>query len=343
MVFVLKNKYKERMSSSPPPSFKSAFSPFDHMQAALNLGPKSPHSTNKVAATLFGRTKEGQEYIVSRTNYWPDAIFEKFGTETEIGNSSGTIHAETACILANEYATENGSICVTDPFCPNCAKNIAEAGIKNIYIDEDGFDKDFFKRRGDDFDRMSMQICQRAGINVYALNMVTRQSRTILEIPDDYIPVEDSPMMAEPIETINEANLQDIIDTATQQNKRRKFAIAFAKSRNGNNFALTARAHAVIGYSMRQPEEAIDLLTPRGKYSFIQEPVNRLMMYMARKGFTLYDDYLYCSQVPTSREQVNLIGADIKRITIGDTQKCRDSSGFDAMQQLKEAGILDYS
>ena len=317
--------------------------PFLHMQAALDIVSKSPHPTNKIAATLFGINKDRKDFSILRTNHWPDPIYANIGTDIKIGNSSGTIHAETACILSSPYATENASLCITDPFCPNCAKNIAEAGIKNIYLDEDGFDKDFFIRRGDHFDRMSMQICERAGINVYALNMRTKETRTILEIVENYKPVEDSPISAEPIESIHDAIFHDIIQTATIDNKRRKFAIAFAKSKNGNNFALIARAHAVIGYTMHNPEEALDLLTPRGKYSFIQEPVNRLMMYMARKGFTLYPDYLYCSQVPTAREQVNIVGAEIKRITIGDTQKCRNPRGLDAMDMLKKSKILDYS
>ncbi len=313
------------------------------MQTALDLAPKSPHPTNKIAATLFGTDSQGNDFALMRTNHWPDAIYNTIGTDTKIGNASGTIHAETACITASPHATQGASLCITDPFCPNCAKNIAEAGIKNIYLDEHGFGKDFFNRRGDHFDRMSMQICERAGINVYALNMLTKETRTILEIADDYTPIEDSPIMAEPVESINDATFKDIIETASQNNKRRKFAIALARSQKGTNFALIARAHAVIGYTMTKPDEALDLLTPRGKYSFIQEPVNRLMMYLARKGFTLHPEYLYCSQVPTAREQVNLIGADIKRITIGDTQKCRDPRGFDAMAQLKSAKILDYS
>ena len=316
---------------------------FHHMQTALDIVSKSPHPTNKIAATIFGEDERGNEFSIARTNHWPDPIYEKIGTTVKIGNSSGTIHAETACILNADYAVENSSLCITDPFCPNCAKNIAEAGIKNIYLDEDGFDKDFFKRRGDHFDRMSMQICERAGINVFAINMLSKDVRTILEISEDYIPVEDSPIIAEPIESVNEAIFNDVIETATTKNKRRKFAVALIKNDNGNNYALIARAHAVRGYSLQEPEEALDLLVPRGKYSFIQEPVNRLMMYIARKGHTLYEEYLYCSQVPTAREQVNLVGADIKRITIGDTQKCRDPRGLDAMQQLKDANILDYS
>jgi dCMP deaminase len=318
-------------------------SPLTYMQQALDLAPKSPHPTNKIAAVLFGEDRGGREFSIMRTNHWPDPIYEKIGTSIKIGNSSGTVHAETAAIVSTPHATEGSSICITDPFCPNCAKNIAEAGIKNIYIDENGFGKDFFKRRGGDFDKMSMRICERAGINVFAINMLREEITPILEIDKDYQPVEDSPIVKEPVENVSEAIFTDIIESATTKNHRRKFCIAMVEDVKGKRFGLIARAHVAIGYTMEEPTEALDLLTPIGKYSFIQEPVNRMMMHLSRFGYTLYEDYLYCSQVPTSREQVNLVGAEIKRITIGDIQKCRDPHGLKAMQQLKDANILDYS
>lgn len=318
-------------------------SPLTYLQKALDLAPKSPHPTNKIAAVLFGTDDGGEEFSVMRTNHWPDPIYEKIGVDTKIGNSSGTIHAETAAILNAPHATEGCSICITDPFCPNCAKNIAEAGIKNIYIDQDGFDKDFFKRRGDHFDTMSMRMCERAGINVYAINMLREEITTIFEVPDDYTPIEDSPVIKEPVESINDAVFGSVIEEAEDKNKRRKFCIAMVEDNLGNRFALIARAHAAIGYTMQKPDEALDLLTPIGKYSFIQEPVNRMMMYLSRHGYKLYEDYLYCSQVPTSREQVNLVGAEIKRITIGNTQKCRDPQGLKAMQTLGALKILNYT
>ncbi|PJF37693.1 MAG: deoxycytidylate deaminase, partial [Phototrophicales bacterium] len=71
-------------------------------------------------------------------------------------------------------------------------------------------------------------------------------------------------------------------------------------------------------------------------------PINRLLMHFARKGYTLIDDFLYCSQVPTSREQVNLVGANIHRITIGNIQRCRDPYGLRAMEQLRKEKILNY-
>lgn len=316
---------------------------FDHMRTALDIAPRSPHPTNKIAALLSGKTAKNKEYTVVRTNHWPNVINETIGRDIKIGNSSGTVHAETACLLNAEHPTNGASLFITDPFCPNCAKNIAEAGIKTIYIDRDGFDKDFFKRRGDHFEKMSMQICERAGISVYALDMFTDKIVPILEVSEDYKPVEDSPVIKEPIENASDAVLHDIVEKASFYNKRRKYAIALVEDQGGKKYALTARAHAVIGYSMQDPDEALDLLTPIDKYSFIQEPVNRIIMHMARQGYKLVDDYLYCSQVPTSREQVNLVGANIKRITIGDIQKCRDPHGLRAMRQLKEHEILDYT
>ena len=312
------------------------------MEQALKIAPKSPHPTNKIAAALFGKTRKGEDFAVYRTNHWPDEIYEKIGTDTKIGNSSGTIHAETAAILGAKNRIEYASICITDPFCPNCAKNMAEAGIKTIYIDEAGFDKDFFKRRGGHFDKMSMQICERAGIDVYALNMVDETSRTILKIDEGYVPIIDSPIQKEPIENANDAVFSDIIEKATYHNKRRKFTIALVEDENGAKYSLLARAHVVVGYSLERSDEALELLTPIGKYSFIQEPVNRLMMHLSRRGYKLIADYLYCSQVPTAREQVNLVGAEIKRITIGDPQRCRDSAGLDAMEILRSKNILSY-
>jgi len=326
----------QETASKPSPAFR-------HMKTALDIAPRSPHPKNKIAAVLFGTNEKGMECVVIRTNHWPDDIYEKIGTKQKIGNSSGTIHAETACLGNSNFSTEGASICITDPFCPNCAKNMAEAGIKNIYIDQNGFGKDFFKRRGKSFAKMSMQVCEKAGINVYAINMLTEEISTILEIEKNYTPAEDSPIRAEPIESANDAILHDIVEAATQRNHRRKFAIALVEDQAGKRFGLTARAHAVIGYSMEKKDEAQELLTPVGKYSFIQEPVNRLVMHMARKGYRLIDDYLYCSQVPTSREQVNLVGAGIKRISVGDIQKCRDPEGIKAMGLLSKHKILDYS
>jgi len=307
------------------------------MQMAVDMVSTSPHPTNKVAANLFG-----EDWSVTRTNHWPHFIDTKIGRKADIGNSSGTIHAETACILTVPQPTEGASICITDPCCPNCAKNIAEAGIKNVFIDSKGFKKDFFARRGAHFKQMSIDIFKHAGINVYEVNRKEKTVTPIYIAPDGYTPPEDSPIIVEPIQSAVEAVLHIAVGKASQIHHRRKYAMAFAEAIDGTKHLITARAHAVTGYSMTNIDEALEIMTPVDKYSFIQEPVNRLMMFLARKGWRLIDGYLYASQIPTAREQVNIVGAGVRRITIGDMQKSRDPHGHAAMEQLKNAGILQY-
>lgn len=311
--------------------------PYDAMQAAVDIVGTSPHPDNKIAATLFGK-----DWGLSRTNYWPAPILQKFGKDTDIGNSSGTVHAETAVILEAVRPLEGASLAVTDPFCPNCAKNIAEAGIKKIYIDHKGFDKDFFQRRSGHFDTMSMRICEKAGISVYEMWRKDQRLVPIYEAPEQFIPEEDSPVFKEPIGSVNEAVLKEIIAQAYKHHERRKFAIAFAADASGKLFALTARGHAVTGFTMDDPGDIMAAERREDKYTLFQEPVNRILMYLKRHGLVLQDGYLFASQVPTSREQVNLVGAGVGRITIGDVRKSRDPEGLVAMKQLSEAGIVRY-
>lgn len=311
--------------------------PFDYMQDAVDIVASSAHPDNKIAATLFS-----EDWAVSRTNFWPPLIEQMIGRKNQIGNSSGTVHAETACILNAKGVTQGASLCITDPFCPNCAKNIAEAGIKTIYLDHKGFDKDFFKRRSGDFETMSMRICAHAGISVYKIFRKEKKIETIYEPPEGFIPPEDSPIHSEILEVASEEVFKKHIEAAAKIHKRRKFSLCFARGNDGNITCLTARAHPVTGYTMNDPDEALDLLTPIGKYSFIQEPVNRMLMTCARRGLKPMQNYFYCSQIPTSREQVNLVGAGLKRVTIGDMERCRDRYGRLAMEQLSNAGILIY-
>ena len=47
------------------------------------------------------------------------------------------------------------------------------------------------------------------------------------------------------------------------------------------------RSHAVRGYTMLKKEHMNEIEQPEGKYSFIQEPVNRLLMALSRRGLEL--------------------------------------------------------
>lgn len=311
--------------------------PFDAMQAAVDIVASSPHPDNKIAATLFH-----QDWGLSRTNYWPEKILRAFGPNIDIGNSSGTVHAETACILDAVRPTDGASLCITDPFCPNCAKNIAEAGIKKIYIDHKGFDKDFFQRRSGHFDTMSMRICEKAGISVYELWRRDARIVPIYEAPQGYIAEEDSPIYKEPIESASDSIFNTVITEAYRVHERRKFCTVFVKDSAGKLCALTARGHAVTGFTMEDPDDIAAVEQTESKYSLFQEPVNRMLMHLRRHGYQLVEGFFFCSQVPTSREQVNLVGAGIKRITIGDLKKSRDSHGIEAMKQLSSAQVFDF-
>jgi deoxycytidylate deaminase len=306
-------------------------SPFDEMQKAVDVVSTSLHPTNKIAATVFG---EG--FSVSKTNYWPGVIEQAFGQDIDIGSSSGTIHAETACILAAPV-TESASLCITDPFCPNCAKNIAEAGIKTIYIDHKGFDKDFAARRGDHFKNMSMQICERAGINVYELRRKEQTLTPIIEIPDDYKPFNDAPVVISSLSSATQADFLDLI-ADSKANVHEKFAVALAFDNHGKVFGLCAKTHLAVGYTRRI--EAPEFHDPHGKYSFVLEPVNRLLMNAARLGLKIHADYLYTSVVPTSRELVNVVGAGLNKLHLGNPSESRDAEALTAMKQLSDFGIL---
>ncbi len=302
------------------------------MQRAVDIVNSSAHPTNKIAATLFGIDKHSREFSISATNYWPDIIRERIGTEARIGNSSGTIHAETACILQAPY-TDGAALCITDPFCPNCAKNIAEAGIKTIYIDHKGFQKDFIERRAHAFANMAMRICEKAGIAVYELWRKEERLVPIFEPPDGYEPPDEHP-----IKVIPARDFTYLIEQAAQEFKGHKFACALTKDDEGNICGLATRGHPALGYTMET--DLSELENPQGKYSFKLEPVNRLLMAAPRKGVKIIDGSLYCTHVPTSREQVNMIGAGLTSISIADDKKARDKYALLAIKLLEEKEII---
>jgi dCMP deaminase len=311
-------------------------SPLDAMQAAVDIVLTSPHPTNKIAAAVFAG-----DTIAAHTNGWPGRIEDVLGTEARIGRSSGTVHAEVTCLLDFPFPTEGASLCVTDPFCPNCAKNIAEAGIKRIYIDHKGFDKDFALRRGSEFQSMSLRITARAGISIYEARRKEGLIVPILEIPDEYSAPEDNPIKIEPLSSGPSIDqLQDLIGSVKA--KAERWGCALARSREGQIISLVASAHAAIGYSETSPADREKISHPEGKYNFYLEPMNRLMMGAARHGLKLIDGMVYASCIPTAREQVNLVAAGLKTVYAGDISHCRDEDGLHARSMLEGAGILNF-
>ena len=305
-------------------------SPYNLMQAAVDIVGESEHPKNKIAATLAGTTRDGKPFHVSAVNGWPAAIKEKIGTDTKIGNSSGTVHAETACIIKAPM-TDGSSLFVTDLLCPNCVKNIAESGVKNLYIDHKGFDKDWAARNGDHFAHMSMRICEHAGINVYKIHRKEERLEPILEIPADYVPHIEKPVKIQERPKDWTASLS----LAKTESNEEPFAFAFVQDDKGQSKSLYAEAHPSVGYTSQTLEE------PEGKYSFFLEPVNRLIMEASHLGLKIDPDHLYASRVPTSRELVNMVGAGLTRIQIGHLSDCRDEWCLKALERLASTGVLN--
>ena len=298
--------------------------PFNYMQSAVNTIKQSPHPTNKVAACLVG-----EDYVISHSNFWPKRIEKQFGQDQKIGNSSGTIHAETICIIAASGKTEGASLYVTDPPCPNCMKNIAEAGITHIYIDHKGFTKDFAQRRSNDFENMSLRICEKAGINLFTINRKAKQIETMITKDPNYTAQNEHP--AQFINTTRE----EAIHFAHEQYNDQPFALCLTKNKKNETICIVLGKHPTIGYTSQNIEQKCS------KYSFVLQPVNRLIMNAARHGLNIIPDSIYSSRTPTSRELVNMVGAKLNDITIYDPQKCRDKFGQQALMQLTQSNILN--
>jgi dCMP deaminase len=314
---------------------------FNMLQLARQAAEKSLHRTNKVGGALWLPGREGE--AVTGSNEYPQGVLDHFGPDQKIGDASPTVHMETKIIVSAPFPTDGASLVLTDPPCPNCAKNIAEGGLRNVYLDAAGFRKDFFRRRGADFENMSMKIIERAGVHVTVLDPVSEKEKRIDKVPKDYVPPNDSPPEIEPVESLKEAVFLDIIAKAEARHAGRNFSVALVRTPEGENRAVVMRRHLVEGFTMSDPDEALDILARKGKYSFAQESVNRMLMYCARHGYEIQPDYLYCSQIPTSREQVNLLGAGYNRITVGDTRKSRGDNSRRAMDQLRPTGLMAYT
>ncbi|MCB9983433.1 MAG: deoxycytidylate deaminase [Rhodospirillales bacterium] len=314
---------------------------YTHMQAAVDIVATSDHPTNKIAATIAG-----DGWALSHVNHWPPIIAEKIGRETDIGNSSGTIHAETACIIEagqQGHKTDGASVFITDPPCPNCMKNLAEAGIAKLYTDHKGFDKDWACRRGDDFENMSMRIAAKAGIDVFVIYRKDRRFEVISRHAPGYKPSNENPVAIRHCEEVQPTK-QSIesfwiasLSLAITAYADEPFAIALATDAAGQFFSILANCHPTIGYTSQTLEH------PDNKYSYILEPLNRLLMNAPRYGLHLDPAHIYSSRVPTSRELVNMIGAGLNQIQIGNINKSRDEYGTRALKQLTDAEILTVS
>lgn len=300
------------------------------MQDAVDIVQTSPHPSNKVAATLFDTSNS-----LSKTNDWPSLILEKLGINARIGDSSGTLHAEVNCLIHSDFPTQGASIAITDPCCPNCAKCIAEAGIKKVFIDHKGFEKDFAARRGDEFQDMSLRILAHAGISIYKVTRKENKIQTIYEPLPDYIPPEENPIEIRPCRA--DLSKATLLQTARLVRvKHERWGSALGIDKKGKVYTFVASAHPAIGYTQNDIEKS------DGKYDFILEPVNRLLMGASKHNIKISTNHLWCSGLPSPREMVNLIGYGFKNIYIGSLSNSKKSVSLEAKETLNNSKILTF-
>ncbi len=296
------------------------------MQSAVDIVGGSPHPANKIAATLCvnGTT-------ISRTNMWPLAITQKIGTTTKIGNSSGTVHAETACLLA-AHCTSGGALYVTDPPCPNCVKYMVEAGITALYIDHKGFEKDFAQRRGDAFHGLSVALCRAGGI---AVSKIYRKDQKIeLIVEPRKAPYTPRFFTKKINHEVYETAFKNFIAEQIAHSNGAPFAAALAEDEHKNLLALS------VGVADLLAETEAPLPPEDEKYNPVLQPLNRLLMSARREGLNLMLDSMFSSRVPTARELVNIVGAGISELWVGDMANARDENGHTALKQLQDAEVL---
>jgi len=290
---------------------------FKYMQMAVEAAQTSAHPTSKVGACLVK-----DDVAIARANFWPEVIKDRIGTDVKIGSSSGTTHAETACILDCAVAVAGADVFSTDPSCPNCTKNMAEAGVRHLYIDHKGFEKYFAKTRMKDFEDLSLAICRASGMGVSHVYRKEKHVEEILaenDVPDflNFIVPQDG----DDVDAIWGAYL------GKHEKPKRPYAAALCKSGDGFVILQTPRRDG------GEPPEG-------SKYNFNMQPLTRLLMVAAREGLTIFPDYIYSSRVPTSRELVNFVGGGYGALTIGDIDDARDEVAFEALKLLRAHDIV---
>lgn len=309
------------------------YSEYELMQKAVDIVGTSEHPTNKVAAAIPGEF-HGHACYSAATNFWPDIIKKKIGRDLKIGNASGTVHAETACIM--EGRPHGKPIFVTDVPCPNCIKNMAEVGIRALYIDHKGFTKDFALRRGGHFDNMALRICEKANIGVYKIFRKEKRIETILERREGFFPVVEKPSCVSAVsKNVSRKKFLSLVEEEKEFYEGRPFALALEVHIGVIKYTISAEAHPCPGYTEQTIEQDDE------KYSTILQPLNRVLMRAACNGFKIHPSYVYSSQVPTARELVDMVGMlGVTKLTIGDRTKCRDAGSMEALEQLVNAKII---
>lgn len=308
------------------------------MQDAVDVVQTGEHLSSRVAASIFnpGCPDAAPAAVVSHR---PDCLKAAFDWDFRLGASSQFIHAELAAMAAFTGTLQGAHICVTDPFCPNCAKNMAEAGVRAIYIDHKGFEKDFIARKGAEFRSMSMLIAEKAGISVYSVN---RKGKTVTPILEQGTVTRPVPSAIEFFDPAPGMSLDDAMrHLAPRFGGRESWALAFIREADGAQRGFLVFEALPPGLTPEDFKARADMDT--GKYRFPVDPLTRLLILARRMGFTLPEARVGCGLVPSSRAIVNALGFGVRHFVLASRQADHDTQGIDVLELLGSRAIADVS
>ncbi|MCB1538861.1 MAG: hypothetical protein H6865_08035 [Rhodospirillales bacterium] len=307
------------------------------MQDAVGVVLSGEHGTSKVAACAFHPDHPGQ-VPVACVSERPVPLRAHFPWDARIGASSQFIHAELSALLRFGGPWTGAHVCVTDPFCPNCAKIMAEAGVQAIHIDHKGFEKDFIARNGDEFKSMSMLIAEKAGISVHVVN---RKAGSVTPIAEHFAVTRPA---AAGVEFFDIAPGMSVPDAAAQMRERLGardvWTLAFVSSDDGAQKGLLVYEALPSGIT---PEDFRTRTGDTGKYRFPIDPLTRLGIVLRRMDMTLANDEIACARVPSSRALVNALGMGMSRFALASALPDHDPKGVEALALLTAKGIVSVT
>lgn len=308
---------------------------FDRMKRARKAEAQSPHPTHQVGALIAGTDLDGNSFEVSHFNFWPFPLVKHFGKDVKLGNASTTIHAELATLF-KAPRSENADIYITDLPCPNCSKTIAEAGIKNVYIDAHTHNTPLGRKIKPFFDTVSIFLFEKAGIGVFEVDLENNTLKTLCAANPERFSI-DKP---EQVFTLDAAPSQSsFIEEIQKRRPDTPFAACAARDEHGNHFIILAKTEIPAGLTT---QDADRIRTSQNKYMPTLQPANRLLALCAKHGLHMSQRFVFSSRTPTSREFVNLIGAEITHLIIEDETQCRDEWGLEALNALQKVSIIDF-
>ena len=129
------------------------------MQMAVLNATFSKDPSTKVGAVIT----EGNRIISMGFNGFPHGVSDKLDVPREVKYAQ-TIHAECNAILHAQRDLQGCSIFVTHMCCANCAAQVIQVGIKDVYVPEPS--EDMLSRWGEQFE-ITKQMFKETGVRVH--------------------------------------------------------------------------------------------------------------------------------------------------------------------------------